>query len=58
MSSISNSKIEKNDEENEKKHSKKPKKKLELFPPLKTKPEAPKIEVLVEKEFHIVAVLC
>ena len=48
MSSISDSKIEKNDEENEKKPSKKAKKKIELFPPLKTKPQAPKIEVLVE----------
>ena len=47
MSSVSNPKIENNqDEQNNK--SKKPKKKIELFPPLAKKPEAPKIEVHID----------
>jgi len=44
----SNSKIEKQEEEKEKSPTKKPKIKIELFPKLETKPEAPNIEVKIE----------
>ena len=44
----SNSKIEKPEEEKEKSPSKKPKIKIELFPKLETKPEAPNIGVQIE----------
>ena len=44
----SNSKIEKQEEEKEKSPTKKPKIKIELFPKLETKPEAPNIGVKIE----------
>lgn len=49
MSSTSNIKIDNNNEgNNEEGKAKKPKKKVELFPPLKKRPEAPKIDVLID----------
>jgi WD40 repeat protein len=50
MSSTSKPKIEKseNSSKKEKDHSKKPTVKIELFPPLDKKPEAPKTEILIE----------
>ena len=48
MSSISNPKIEKNIDDNDKNKSKKNKKKIDLFPPIKKRPEAPKISVEIE----------
>ena len=48
MSSLSNQDIEKINDENENNKSKKPKKKPELFPPLKKKPPAPQITVEIE----------
>ena len=50
MSSTSEPKIEKTDTNKEKKNSKEKntKQKIELFPPLAKKPEAPKIEILIE----------
>ena len=50
MSSTSEPKIEKTDTNKEKKNSeeKNTKQKIELFPPLEKKPEAPKIEILIE----------
>ena len=48
MSNNSNQRMEIKDDETDKKKSKKEKKKVELFPPLEKKPEAPKIEVQVD----------
>ena len=45
MSSTSNPNLENNNDEKDDK-AKKPKKKVELFPPLEKRPEAPKIDVL------------
>ena len=47
MSSTSNPNLENNNDEKDDK-AKKPKKKVELFPPLEKRPEAPKIDVLID----------
>ena len=48
MSSTSNPKVENNNEEENKKKKKKVKKKIELFPPLRKKPEMPNIKVQID----------
>ena len=48
MSSVSNPKVENNKDAHQNNKSKKPKKKIKLFPPLEKRPEAPKIEVHID----------
>ena len=48
MSSSSNPRIDQNDDDKEQTKSKKPPKKIELFPPLEKKPKAPEIMVQIE----------